>query len=167
MLTKTTSRFLSILIASVLLFSFTKPVYQANFSGTWALNTGKSELGQFGARGVATKIVVDQKADGVTTNKTTAGFNGGADLVTAEALTNDGKEVESTVFNGNGKRKAALKWAADGNTFTITYSISFGQGELTGSENWSMSADGKQMTVTNTGNFGGNEFVTKAVYDKQ
>ncbi len=167
MFTKTTKKFLSLLVVTTFLFSFSKPVYQTNFSGTWAINQGKSELGQFGGRGVATKIVVDQKADGVTTNKTTAGFNGGGDMVTAEALTNDGKEVETSVFNGNGKRKATLKWDADGNAFTITYSISFGQGELTGNEKWSMSADGKQMTVTNTGNFGGNEFVTKAVYDKQ
>ena len=164
MLTKTSHKFLSLLFVSVLLFSFTKPVYQANFSGTWALNEGKSDLGQFGARLAATKIVIDQKADGVTTTKTVNGQNGEATIT--ETLTNDGKEVE-TALSANAKKRSTLKWGADGNTFAVSYTLSFGQGEFKGSEDWSMSADGKTMTIKTTVNFNGNDVVTSAVYDKK
>ncbi|MEO8173024.1 MAG: hypothetical protein ABI581_08070 [Sediminibacterium sp.] len=163
---KTSHNFLSLLFVSVLLFSFTKPVYQANFSGTWNLNTGKSDLGQFGGRGVATKIVVDQKADGVTTTKTTPGFNGGDPTDVTETLTNDGKETETTMF-GTAKRKSTLKWAADGNTFGVAYSVAFGQGEFKGNENWVLNADGKEMTITTLISSPQGEITLKAVYDKQ
>jgi hypothetical protein len=166
MLMKTSHKFLSLLFVSVLLFSFTKPVYQANFSGTWALSQTKSDLGQFGGRGVATKIIVDQKADGVTTTKTTPGFNGGDPLTTTETLSNDGKETETTVFN-TAKRKSTLKWAGDGNTFAVTYSVAFGQGEFKGTENWALNADGKELTITTNISSQQGEITLKAVYDKQ
>jgi hypothetical protein len=166
MLTRTSHKFLSLLFVSVLLFSFTNPVYQTNFSGTWALSQTKSDLGQFGGRGVATKIIVDQKTDGVTTTKTTPGFNGGDPNTTAETLSNDGKETETTLF-GTAKRKSTLKWAADGNSFAVAYSVAFGQGEFKGTENWTLSADGKEMTIATNISSPQGEISLKAVYDKQ
>ncbi len=166
MLTKTSYKFLSLLFVSVLLFSFTKPVYQTNFSGTWALAQSKSDLGQFGGRGVATKIIVDQKTDGVTTTKTTPGFNGGDPITTTETLSNDGKEIETTVF-GTAKRKSTLKWAGDGNSFAVSYSVAFGQGEFKGTENWTLSADGKEMTITTNISGQQGDITIKTVYDKQ
>jgi hypothetical protein len=160
-------RFSPLVVLSILLFSFSAPkVYQANFAGTWSLNSGKSELGQFGGRGIANKIVVDQKADGVTITTTSPGFNGGDPVSVTETLTNDGKESETTVF-GTSKRKSKLKWAADGNSFDVSYSLSFGQGEFTGTQHWSLSADSKTMTVKNSVTTQQGDFSTTAVYDKQ
>jgi hypothetical protein len=162
-------KLLSLLVVSTLLFSFTKPVFQTNFSGTWALNEGKSELGQFGARGAANKIIVDQKDGAVTVTRNATGFTGEATSST-EALATDGKEVETTVFNG-AKKKSSLKWAADGQTFTITYGILFeanGQSfELKGTETWSLGADGKSITLQNAMTTPQGDITTKAVYDKQ
>ncbi|MDB5209876.1 MAG: hypothetical protein JWQ30_703 [Sediminibacterium sp.] len=165
---KTSNKFLSLLVVSALLFSFTKPVYQTNFSGTWALNEGKSELGQFGGRGAASKIVVDQKADVVTTTRTITGFDGTTSDVTENL--SEGKESETTMF-GTAKKKSVLKWAADGNTFTIASNTSIdrnGQSfEFKGSETWSLAADGKTLTLQNTFSSPNGDIITKAVYDKK
>ncbi|MES2374895.1 MAG: hypothetical protein V4557_20120 [Bacteroidota bacterium] len=168
MLTKTTHKFLSLLFVSVLLFSFTKPVYQTNFSGTWTLNEGKSELGQFGARGAISKIVIDQKTDGISVVKTTTGRDGNA-VETSETLV-EGKESE-TPFFGAGKKKSVLKWAADGNTFNVNATIAMdfnGQSiEMKGLETWSLSADGKTLTLQNNITTAQGEFATKSVFDKK
>jgi hypothetical protein len=159
----------SLLVLTTFLFAFTgsKP-YQTNFSGTWTLNEGKSELGQFGARGAASKIVIDQKADAITLTRTVQGFDGVVSDA-SETLT-EGKESESTVFN-TAKRKSILKWAADGNTFTINATTVFernGQSfELKGVETWGLSADGKTLTLQNSVSTAQGDFATKGVYDKK
>jgi hypothetical protein len=164
-----TKKLLSLLVVSTLLFSFINPVFQTNYSGTWSLNEGKSELGQFGARGAASKIVIDQKEGAVTITRNSTGFSGEA-LSSIEALTADGKEVEISVW-GTGKKKSSLKWAADGQTFTVTYNILLdfnGQSvELKGTETWSLGADGKSITLQNAMTTPQGEVATKAVYDKQ
>lgn len=161
--------FFTVLVA-LFAFAFTSPVYDANFSGTWKLNEGKSDLGQFGSRGAAGKIVVDQKADGVTTTRTSTGFNGQS-VDQVETLNNDGKEVGSSVFNGMGKRKASVKWSADKNTMTVNATTAFeGNGqsfEIKVTETWSLSADGKTLTLSSVMTTPQGELTTKAVYDKQ
>ena len=170
MLTSTSKKILSLLIITAFLFSFSTPkIYQANFSGSWTLNEGKSELGQIGARGAAGKIVVDQKADDVTVTRNSTGFQGEA-LSTTETLTADGKSSETTFF-GSAKKKSTMKWAADGQSFTVTYSISMERGgqsfDLSGSETWLLGADGKTLTLQTSLTAPQGEITTKALYDKQ
>jgi hypothetical protein len=168
MFRKTSQGFLSLLVVSAFLFSFSNPVYQTNFSGTWALNEGKSELGQFGGRGVASKLVIDQKTDGVSVTRHST-MQGQAVVIT-ETMSNDGKETETTL-SANAKKKASLKWAADGQTLTITYSIAFDNNgqtfELKGTETWSLGADGKSLTLQNSLSTPNGDIAVKAAYDKQ
>lgn len=170
MITKTNLKLLLTVTVSAIFFSFSAlKTDTANFSGTWSLNEGKSELGQFGARGVATKIVVDQKNTDLTTTRNSTSFNGDP-LSTTETLTGDGKESETEVFNG-AKKKSTLEWAADGQTFTIKYTISGernGQSfEFKGSEKWAIGDGGKSLSLTVTISTPNGDFSTKAVYDKQ
>jgi len=160
----------SLLVASAFLCSFTGVRSdQTNFSGTWSLNEGKSELGQFGARGVASKIVVDQKTDAITFTRTNTNFSG-EEVTSTESLTFDGKQSEST-FLGSSKKKASLKWADDGKTFTVTFSIAFeanGQTfDLNGTEVWSLGADGKALSLQNNLTTQQGEITTKPAYDKK
>lgn len=150
-------------------FSFTGiKVYQADFSGTWVLNEGKSELGQMG-RAAPTKIVIEQKAEGTTFTKTQLGMDG-APATSTEMLSN-GKESETSVFNGNGKKKSVMTWAADGNTFTVSSKIAIsanGQSfDLSSNESWSLGADGKTIIMTNAITTPQGELTLKCVYDKQ
>lgn len=159
----------SLAFVAVIACSFTgTAVYQTNFSGTWVLNEGKSELGQMG-RAAASKIVVDQKTDVVSITRTTTGMDGNATDLSENMA--DGKESETTVFGGAGKKKSVLKWAADGNTLSISSNIAIDRGgqsmEFKTAETWTLSADGKTLTLTNNISSPQGELTTKAVYDKK
>jgi hypothetical protein len=162
-----TRKLFAVILASTAFFAF-RPA-PTNFSGTWALNEGKSEFGQFGSRGAPSKIVVDQKVDAIAIDRTGSNFQGET-VTSTESLGFDGKEVEST-FLGSAKKKSSMKWAADQQSFTVGYNILFGQGdrtfELKGTETWTLSADGKTLTVANTGSTPQGEFSTKMAFDKQ
>lgn len=156
------------IIAPALLFAFTTIPDHANFSSSWKLNEGKSELGQFGR--FATKVIkADQKTDSITISRTAPSFNGD-DVTTTETLHFDGKQTETPVF-GTSKKTSTVKWSDDGQTMIINYTLLLdfnGQtNEIKGSEKWSLSDGGKTLTVSNTASSDQGEFSTKAVYDKQ
>lgn len=159
----------SLLVVSTFMFAFTQPAAITNFSGTWMLNESKSELGQFGGRAVASKIVAVQKADAIDLTKTAMNFQGD-EVTSTETLSFDGKESETTVF-GTAKKKSNLKWAADNQTFTVTYSINIDRGgqaiEFKGIETWSLAAEGKSITVQTSLTTPNGDITTKAAYDKQ
>lgn len=170
MITSTSKKILSLFIVSAFLFSFTtSKVYQTNFSGTWTLNEGKSELGQFGGRAAPSKMTVDQKGNDVTFTRIGTSPDG-SQVSTSETITGDGKVSETTLANA-GKKSSTLKWAADGATFTINSTINIdanGQSfTLTVVETWSLSADGKTLTLDDALTTPQGDINIKAVYDKQ
>jgi hypothetical protein len=161
-------KLLTLLISPSFLFAFTTKMYRANFSGEWKLNESKSDLGQF-AQFATRAIKTDQKDNDITINRTAPGFDGG-DVTTAETLSFDGKETETTVF-GNSKRKATAKWSDDGNTLTVNYVLNLdfnGQTfDVKGNEIWTVSDDGKTLTVQTNASSPQGDLAAKAVYDKQ
>src|SRR3982750_3572227 len=169
----TSKKFLALFAASALLLSFAVMPEKSKFEGSWKLNESKSELGDFGGRFAPRKIKVEQKDDAITIAKTTPGFNGGEDVVRTETLTFDGKTVESTSQGGFGKskRKASIKWSADDKSFVITQNTSFegqdGPIEISGTETWTLSADGKTLTAETKKTSPQGEYAMKAVYDKE
>lgn len=156
------------LLVPAMLFSFSSlAADKANFSGEWKLNEAKSEMGEFGGRLAARSIKVDEKADLITITKTSPAFNGGENTTT-ESLSFDGKETETTVFNG-AKKKSNAKWSDDGQTLTINYSIQFERNgqttEIKGTETWLLTKEGNLSLTTFSVSPRG-ENTTKAVYDK-
>jgi hypothetical protein len=159
----------SLVLLSAVLFSFRPAAhFVPDFSGTWKLNESKSELGQFGGRGVPSKIVIDQKTDQISLTKTATSFQG-EEATATEALSFDGKESESLLF-GTAKKKSTLKWSADGQSMLVSSNIAFEmQGQtiaISGTETWSLGTDGKTLTVSSTITTPQGEISTKAVYDK-
>jgi hypothetical protein len=164
------ARQLAVATAAICLLSFAKPIkYQPDFSGTWTLNESKSDGGEYGTGGMPKKIVVEQKDKDLTITKTT-NARGGGETTYTEALTPDGKEVESTVSN-NGKRKAKMNWESDGKQFDIHFTIALSmQGqpvEFQGLEKWSLSDDGKTLYVVFNVTTPQGSFSVKGGYDKQ
>ena len=155
-------------VVSAALVSFSTKADRANFSGSWALNQGKSELGQR-AR-AATQIKAEQTDDAITISKTTPSFQGGDDVTTTETLGFDGKEVQSTGAGGS-VRKATLKWADDGQSFVISSTTTMDRNGQTftfsGTETWTLGDGGKSLTVTAVRTTQQGDVTTKAVYDKQ
>lgn len=165
-----TKKLLAFVAVSTVLFSFTFMADKANFSGDWKLNEGKSDFGQRGARFATKELKVDQKADAISISRTTPSFQGGDDVTNTETLTFDGKEVEGKGFN-NSVRKSSLKWADDGQSFTITNNTTMERnGEsmtFTATETWTLGDAGKTLTLTTTRTTQQGEMTTKAVYEKQ
>jgi len=166
-------KFLALLVAPALLLSFAVMPEKSKFEGSWKLNESKSELGDFGGRFTPRKIKVEEKADAITIAKTTPGFNDGPEVTRTETLTFDGKTAESTYEGGFGKakRKATIKWSADEKGFVITQNTTFdgdnGAIEISGTETWTLSADGKTLTAETKNTSPQGEFAMKAVYDKE
>lgn len=166
MQTSITKKLLAILIAPAFLLAFTSIPAKINLSGEWKLNEGKSELGDFGARMAARTIKVDQKDDAITITKTSPSFNGD-EVTTTETLSFDGKVSETTVF-GTSTKKSTAKWADDGQSLAISYTILFERNgqttEIKGTETWSL-ADGALSLVTVSSSPRG-ETTIKGIYTK-
>lgn len=164
----TSTKLLALLASTVFLFSFTTLTYKTDFSGSWSLNEGKSELGDFGDRFAARKIKAEQKDDAITIAKTATNFNG-EEVTNTETLTFDGKTSETTGF-ANSKKKSTVKWSDDGQSMAISYTIAFDRGgqtmEIKGTETWTLSADGKTLSVQVSSSSAQGDFSMKAMYDK-
>ncbi len=163
-------KLLAAVIVSSTLVSFTHKADRVNFSGSWALNEGKSDFGERGARFATKAIKVEQKGDAITITRTSPSFQSGEDVTTTETLGFDGKEVQGTGFGGSVK-KSTLKWAADEQSFAISSTTT---GERNGqsftfnsTETWALGDGGKSLTVTAVRTSQQGEVTTKAAYDKQ
>ena len=157
-----------LLIAPVFLLSFMSMPARTNFGGQWKLNEGKSELGEF--TGFAAKSVkVEQKEDAITITQVNS-FNG-EEMTRTETLTFDGKETESSGGFGNAKRKSTAKWSDDGKILTVTFVLKLefnGEtNEIKGTEKYSLSDDGKTLTLQSNSAGPQGDISSKAVYDKQ
>jgi len=163
-------KLLAAVIVSAALVSFSTKADHTNFSGSWALNEGKSDFGERGARFATKALKVDQKSDAITISRTTPSFQGGDDVTTTETLGFDGKEVQGTGFGGSVK-KSTLKWADDEKSFAIT-SVTTGERNgqsftFNATETWTLGDGGKSLTVTTVRTSQQGEVTTKAAYDKQ
>lgn len=141
-------------------------VANSDFSGEWKLNESKSNLGQFGR--AAKKLKIEGNVESIAIQRALTN-QAGEEVTSNEKLTFDDKESESTVF-GNAKKKSKAKWSDDGKTLTVKSTIVLDRNgetmEIKSTEVWSISADGKTLTIEteSTSSFGTNN--TKLVYDK-
>jgi hypothetical protein len=139
---------------------------KANFSGTWAFNETKSNLGEGGFRG-ASKLVITQDGNNLTVARDRTNQNG-ENVTTTDKYTLDGKESVNT--SGRGPSKSFVTWSADGKTLNFAVTRTFerdGQTtEIKSSEVWTLT-DAATLSVANTMNFQGEERKTTFVYDKK
>ena len=167
---KVSLKHLLLIVLTTSLFTSLASAQKADFSGTWKLDEGKSDMGQFAAI-VPLIVKAALKTDSMLITKTNKSFDGGSESDMTETISFDGKEVENTVQPGNSKRKASSKWSDDGKTLTITYTIKMEFNgdplEIKGTEVWSLQDDGKTLVLSNasSSSFGENTF--KGIYQKQ
>ncbi len=111
-----------------------------NFSGEWKLNVSKSEFGPLPAPISRTdKIKHEDPALKITTTQANQQGEGTFEL----NYTTDGKESVNEI-RGN-TMKSTSKW--DGDTLVIDTKANFGGNDLTLSDKWSLSGDGKVLTI--------------------
>jgi hypothetical protein len=144
--------------------------YAANFTGDWKLNEQKSELGQFGGRGAAKALkVVTSDANSLSLERTSTNQNG-ENVVRKEALTFDGKEVETAGGFGNSKRKASAKWSDDSQSIIISATTTFDRDgqtmEIKQKETWKLADNGQTLVIESNSSSSFGESTMKLVYEK-
>jgi hypothetical protein len=155
----TSRRFLGIFTLFVLaaLPALAKP----NFTGDWKLNASKSTFGQMPAPDSMTYKV---KHDEPALHNDSKQSSQMGEFEQHLNYTTDGKESTNEGFGGS-STKSVLKW--DGDALLIDTKATFGDNEITISQKWTLSADGKTLTVAQSikaANFSGEQTY---VFDKQ
>ena len=140
---------------------------KVNYSGTWALNEGKSNLGENRFR-ASLKITASQDANSLNLERLSKGRND-EDRITKEKYILDGTESENTVFQTT-VRKSKTAWSADGKVLTINSVMTFERDgektEMKSSESWKLSEDGKTLTIDSSMTTPNGEVKQTRVYDK-
>ena len=130
---------------------------QTDFSGTWALNSSKSELGDMGF--APSKLVIKQSGNEMSVEQTMD--MQGQTMNSTTKFTLDGKE--STNESGfGGATKSTATWSADKKALTIVTKIDMQGNAFEIKAVYKM--DGSNLVVENSmGDFGS----TKQVFDKK
>ena len=141
---------------------------QTDFSGSWALNESKSTLGD-GPRMSATSMTVNQQENLISVDLVQPSWEG-EEMKRSEKYTLDGKEsvnqgmMESSV-------KTITTWSDDKKELTFAKTILFDMNgetmEIKITEVWSVSDDGKTLTVKSAMSSQMGDMNLVLVYDKK
>jgi hypothetical protein len=134
---------------------------KADFSGTWKLNAGKSDFGPMPPPDSITEKIAHQDPSLKLNVATTGGMQG--DMTYDVTYTTDGKECVNHVADN--EFKSTLKW--DGDELTIDTKGSFSGTDFTSKDRWSLSADGKTLTIARHISSAMGEADMKTVFEKQ
>jgi hypothetical protein len=145
------------LLALAALPALAKP----NFTGDWKLNTAKSTFGDFPAPDSMSMKVdhAEPKLTAVTKQSSQMG-----DMELHATYTTDGKESTNEGFQG-APNKGVVKW--DGDALGFEIKGQFGDSEFTMTQKWTLSDDGKTLTVAQHIASAMGELDQKLVFDKQ
>ncbi|HVO99073.1 MAG TPA: hypothetical protein VMT15_13440 [Bryobacteraceae bacterium] len=149
------SRFiLAAAVASILLAGHAQAA--TNFTGVWKLNLSKSDYGPVPPPEVMTRTI-NHNEPSLQISTFQKGAQG--EVTTELKYTTDGKMVE------NKGSKGSAKW--DGDKLVIDSVRDLQGGEIKFHEIWSLSPDGKTMTINNHLTAPQGEFDITLVFDKQ
>ncbi len=153
------NRFLT-LSAVLALTAFTASAAKPNMSGDWSLNPAKSDFGPMPApEKIERKI--DHNGEVLKYSQVQAGPQG--EVKTDMSFKTDGSE--SVNKNPRGEMKAVAKW--EGDTIVIDSKREVQGMEITQHEIWSLSGDGKTLTILNKLGTPQGDFEIKTVMEKK
>ncbi len=131
-----------------------------DFSGTWKLNVAKSDFGPLPGPESRTDVVT-HKEPSLSNNVTAEGAQGKQQYTVN--YTTDGKEAVNNI--GPREVKSTLKW--DGSNLKITSKFLFNDSPVTGEATWTLSPDGKTLTINGHFSSSMGEADQKLVFEKQ
>lgn len=148
-------------IFAILALAALPALAKPNFTGAWKLNISKSNFGDIpGPDSMSYKINhADPK---ITSVSKLSGQMGDIELNTT--CTTDGKECANEGFQGS-QTKSVMTW--DGDALLIQTKGQFGDVEFTSKEKWTLSEDGKAITVVQNISSSMGEFTQTLLFDKQ
>ena len=140
---------------------FTATVFAGpNFSGDWKLNASKSDFGPMPAPETLT-MKIEHKDPALKVEAVQVGQQG--EVKSESNYTTDGKDSKNKMRNNEMVSK--VKWEAEALTFDTK--LDFQGNEVTFKDNWTVSADGKTLTIKRKINAPQGEFETLQVLEKQ
>jgi hypothetical protein len=162
-------RMLMIAIALSFVAAVASGQARADFSGTWVINEGKSQLGEGRMRMASSPLVVKQSGNNMSVERT-ASRQGGESTTWSEKYTLDGQTCVNT-GRMNSPSKSVVTWAGNNRNLSFRTSQTFerqGQSmEITTTELWSLASDGKTLTIDATTSTQQGEMKRKLVYEKK
>jgi hypothetical protein len=157
--TRQTTRLFSLTLLTLAL-GFVQAQAKTDFSGTWKLNASKSDFGQMPAPDSMTQKITHQDPSLKVNVASTGGMG---DMTYDFSYTTDGKECVNHM--GDNEFKSTLKW--DGDDLVVDIKGSFGGTDFTAKDRWTLSGDGKTLTITQHFSSAMGEGDVKEVLDKQ
>lgn len=112
-----------------------------SFGGTWEINAAKSDFGQFPA---PTKYTMTIEQTATTLKSAEAMATPQGDVNTSTELSLEGKETTGTGFAGSTTKNVAK---VDGGALVVDTKLSMQGNEMTQTSKWTLSPDGKQLTI--------------------
>ena len=140
---------------------------KANFSGSWAFNESKSNLGEGRGFRSASQMTITQDGNNLTNARVRTNQDGET-TTTTDKFTLDGKECVNT--SGRGPSKSIVTWSPDGKALNFATTRTFERDgetmEMKSTEVWTLT-DAKTLSVLSTFLMQGEERKTTLVYDKK
>ena len=130
------------------------------FTGDWKLNAAKSSFGEFPAPSSLTMKIGHEEPNLKVATAMAGDFG---EFSWDAAYTTDGKECINKMRDN--ESKSTVKW--DGDSLLIETRASFGGNDMTISDKWTLSADGKTLTIDRKFASSQGEMVQKMAMDKQ
>jgi hypothetical protein len=131
-----------------------------NFAGDWKLNLSKSDFGEMPP---PTSRVDKITHEGVNLAVVTKQSREQGDFNSESKYTTDGKECTNQMFGNPVKSTVKL----DGDTLVMNSKGAFQDNEFTVVSKWTLSADGKALTIDQHFSSSMGEGDSKLVFDKQ
>ena len=154
--------FKKVLAVFAILISAALPALaKPNFTGDWKLNIAKSTFGEIPAPdSMSYKIAHDDPK--ITSVNKQSGQMG--EVETKTACTTDGKECTNEGFQG-AVIKTMMNW--DGDNLLVESKGKIGEIDFTSKAKWTLSADGKILTLAQNISTSMGDFAQTLVLDKQ
>lgn len=131
-----------------------------NFTGMWKMNPSKSDYGSMEAPQMVTRKIDHQEPNltMVAVQKSSRG-----EMTTEFKYATDGKEYVNKTRLGDAK--TTLRW--EGETLVVSTQRSVMGRDISIVDRWTLSPDGKTLTVTGTLKSGAGNGDYKVIFDKQ
>ena len=152
----------------ILIMSAKAIAQSSDFTGSWKLNKEQTDFGNVTEYSTPVRLIVAQKKDSIKIER---------------ILINERQETHSNIeflainggkseikLNERTQKTASIAWASDGRSLTelATYIDNSVKMEYTGTEVWSLSAEGKTLVIAKSNELpGGKTYLRKMIYEKQ
>jgi hypothetical protein len=154
-----TRRFSLALFAVAALAALPAPA-KPNYTGDWKMNVSKSSFGEMPAPSSMTSKINHDEPNLHTASKSSSDQG---DFEFTAAYTTDGKECTNEIMGS--PMKSTVKW--EGDVLVINSDVKFGDNDLTIIDRWTLSEDGKTLTIARNFKSAMGEFQQKLVMEKQ